>query len=484
MPAPAKSRIRWLGRALEALALLILAALAFWPLPSIFPPGPPAAQQTPEGAVRAYAIGRKAPPDYFTVQNADGRIFRIGFDSNGDGKPDTFINLDEIPLAGSLHFVLLLDGVPYNVVEAYRRKGGLRLFHPPSRVVSVYPAYTALAFADVFAEAPPTAFEAIYYSHRLNKIAGGDIDYLSMANEPWIRNCDYRLAAVWDPFAYLVPEKVFQRELGDVRGLLAGKDRGVLVAYLVSTAGVATREGEAGILRVLDETDRLCEELIWRTRGRAKITVFSDHGHTMTPCKRVDFRPLLTAKGWQVSDHLDGPRAVVQVEYGLVTTAIFATQDRAGLAADLATCQGVRFASYFDGAAVAVRAAGGLTPCRATRWGFCRSSPSSKPRANSMQMGSPQTARSSRPPPCTCTPTPATASGARSTALPRNPPMSSPTWTGASSPAANRWRRCSRASPARTATWSALRARPFSCQPSAPCRRPSATATFPRSCSR
>jgi hypothetical protein len=134
----------------------------------------------------------------------------------------------------------------------------------------------------------------------------------------------------------------------------------VLVAYLVSTAGVATREGEAGLIRVLDEADRLCEELVWRTRGRAKITLFSDHGHTMTPCKRIDFRPLLAAKGWQVSDRLDGPRDVVLVEYGLVTNALFATKDRAGLAADLAACQGVRFASYLDGAAVVVRAAGGL----------------------------------------------------------------------------------------------------------------------------
>jgi hypothetical protein len=360
MPAPAKSRTRRLGWVLEALALLALAALACWGTPSKFPPEPPAAQQTPDGAVRAYALGRKSPPDYFTVQNAAGRIFRIGYDSGGDGKPGQFVNLDEIPLSESIHFVLVLDGIPYSVADAYQRKGGLRLFHPPSRVVSVYPAFTALALADAFADAPCTAFEAIHYDHRLNKVVGGDLDYLSLANEVWARNCDYRMATLWDPFAYLVPEKVFQKEVREVRDLLGRKDRGVLVAYLVSTAGVATREGEAGIVGVLDEADRLCEELVWRTRGRAKITIFSDHGHTMTPCKRIDFRPFLAGKGWRLSDRLDGPRDVVLVEYGLVTTALFAAKDRAGLAADLAACQGVRFASYPDGAAVAVRAAGGF----------------------------------------------------------------------------------------------------------------------------
>ena len=360
MPAPAKSRVRRFAWVLEALALAGLAALAFYGPPPKFPPEPVSVQQTPDGMVQGYAVDRKGSPDYFTVQNAEGRIYRIGYDSGADGKPDRFVNLDEIPLSESLHFVLILDGIPHSVAEAYRKKGGLRLFHPPSRVISTYPAYTALAFADAFADAPCSAFEAIHYSHSLNKVVGGDLDYLSLANEVWARNCDYRLTTLWDPFAYLVPEKIFQKEVREVCDLLDRRQNGVLVAYLVSTAGVATREGEAGLIRVLDAADRLCGELIWRTRGRAKITLFSDHGHTMTPCNRIDFHPFLAAKGWHPSVRLDGPRDVVLVEYGLVTTALFATKDSAGLAADLAQCRGVRFASYLDGAAVAVRAPGGF----------------------------------------------------------------------------------------------------------------------------
>jgi len=360
MPAAAKSRVRRFAWVLEALALVGLGALAWSGTPPRFPPESVTEQQTPEGWARGYAVGRKVPPDYFTVQNTDGRIFRIGYDTGGDGKPDEFVNLDEIPLSESVHFVLVLDGMPHSVVEAYRKKGGLRLFYPPSRLVSVYPAFTDLALSDAFASARCIAFEAVHFDHRLNQVVGTDLDYLSLRNESWARDCDYRAATLWDPFAYLLPQNVFQREMGEVRDLLERKTRGMAVAYLVSTAGLATREGEAGLLKVLDAVDRLCEELVWRTRGHAKITIFSDHGHTMTPCKRIDFKTFLTAKGWHAGVRLDGPRDVVQVEYGLVTTALFAAQDRAGLASDLAQCPGVRFASYLEGAAVAVRAPGGF----------------------------------------------------------------------------------------------------------------------------
>ena len=371
MPAAAKSRLRRFAWVLEALALVGLGALAWSSPPPKFPPESVSEQQTPEGLARGYAVGRKVPPDYFTVQNADGRIFRIGYDTDGDGNPDEFVNLDEVPLAESVHLVLVLDGMPHSVAEAYRKKGGLRLLHPPSRLVSVYPAFTDLALTDAFASARCIAFEAVHFDHRLNQVVGTDLDYLSLRNESWARDCDYRAATLWDPFAYLLPQNVFEREMGEVRDLLESKKRGMAVAYLVSTAGLATREGEAGLLKILDAVDRLCEELVWRTRGHAKITIFSDHGHTMTPCKRVDFKTFLTAKGWKPSVRLVGPRDVVQVEYGLVTTALFAAKDQAGLAADLAQCPGVRFASYLEGAAaveprqarparVAVRASGGF----------------------------------------------------------------------------------------------------------------------------
>ena len=131
-------------------------------------------------------------------------------------------------------------------------------------------------------------------------------------------------------------------------------------AYFVSTAGASTRDGLAGQRRVLEAVDRLCEELVWKTRGLVKITLFSDHGHTLTPAARADFGKYLTEMGWHMTDHLAGPRDVAKMEYGLISYAGFATRDRAGLAADLIKHPATDLVTYPEIDAVVVQSADGL----------------------------------------------------------------------------------------------------------------------------
>jgi hypothetical protein len=336
-----------------------LAALAGCAAPVRFPATAVSETQTPEGTVRAYAVDAKGRADFFTTEGADGRIFRIAYDTSGGGKPDSFVDLDEIRAPDCRHLVIVLDGMPYGVVEAYRQKGGLRLFYPPSRLVSTYPSMTDLALTDAFAAGRCYAPESIYFDHRVNRLVGGNADYLSMKNELWAAHCDYRAAPILDAVAYVWPEPLFYKALDIVQERLQERDRSLMVCYLVSTAGLATKEGEAGMIKILEAVDRLSKQLVYETRGLIKITVFSDHGHTMRRCEWLDCRPLLAAKGWHIADRLDGPRDVVPIEFGLLTFASFATKDRAGLAADLVQCKGIRLAYYEDGPAVAVRSADG-----------------------------------------------------------------------------------------------------------------------------
>jgi hypothetical protein len=339
--------------------LLGLAALAGCAAPMRFPATAVSETQTPEGTVRAYTVDAKGRADFFTTQGTDGRIFRIAYDTSGGGKPDSFVDLDEIQAPDCRHLIIVLDGIPYGVVEAYRQKGGLRLFYPPSRLISTYPAMTDLALTDAFAAVRCYAPESIYFDHRVNRLRGGDADYVSMKNERWVNHCDYRAPPVLDPVAYIFPEPCFHKELDTILERVRKRDRSVLVCYIISTACLATKEGEAGMIKILEGADRLSEQLVYETRGLIKITLFSDHGHTMKRSERLDPRPLLTAKGWHISDRLDGPRDVVPIEYGLVTFASFATKDRAGLAADLVQCEAFRLAYYEDGPGVAVRSPDG-----------------------------------------------------------------------------------------------------------------------------
>lgn len=354
-------RLRFLRNNLAGAGLGIVVGLTFTLAtttgcgnPLRFPAAPLAVTPGDGGASSAYDTDGDKQPDYFTTQDASGRIVRIAYDLDRDGKPDSPVNLDEIAPANARQVVLILDGIGYETVEAFRREGHLRLFHPPARVISTFPAMTDLALADVFQSVRCIGLETVYFDHQANQLTGSDNDYVSLKNEDWARRVDYRADVVIDPLSYLFPNAMFNQELTDLLACFDRRDRPRIVAYLVSTAGMGTRGSLAGQRKVLDTIDRLCEELVWKTRGLVKITILSDHGHSLVESKRTDFRAFLPTKGWRVVDRLEKPRDVACVEYGLVTYASFATRDRAALAADLITHPGVDVVAYDEGDAVVV----------------------------------------------------------------------------------------------------------------------------------
>ena len=315
-------------------------------------------ETTAGGLVRAYDTNADGRPDYFTTQDGGGRVVRIAYDTNGDGKPGESIRLDDLPISACRHVIIILDGVGYETVDAFRREGGLRLFHPPVRLISTFPAMTDLALADVFRSAPAVGYEVVHFDRRTNRLAGGDADYLGMKNEAWAKELAYRAGMVWDPLAYLYPGAVFNRELAEFRKVFDRHDRMEIPVYFVATAGLATRQGSDGQRRVLDAIDRLVEELVRETRGMLKVTLLSDHGHALVRAERIDFRTYLGGKGWRAADRLDGPRDVAVIEYGLITYASFATRDPPALAAALLEHPGVDLVTYREGETVVVERPG------------------------------------------------------------------------------------------------------------------------------
>ena len=345
---------------LVVLTLLALAAAvaAGCAGPVRFPEKPLTTEQTAAGLVRAYDTAGGGRPDYLTFEDASGRIVRIGYDATGAGTPADLVDLDKVPVAGTPHVILILDGIGYETVEAVRKDGRLRLFHPPSRVISTFPAMTDLALGDAFRCPPCAGYEAVHYDRGKKSIVGGDAEYMSFKNEPWVPRVAYRGGAMMDPLSYLYPGWAFETELGDFRKVLDRRDRLDVAAYFVSTAGLGTRQGLEGQRRVLAGIDRLAEELAQKARGRVKVTILSDHGHTLVRCERIDFRKVLGERGWRAVDRLEKPRDVAVIEYGIVTYAAFATDDRPGLAAALVEHPGVDLATYPEGERVCVEKKG------------------------------------------------------------------------------------------------------------------------------
>jgi len=298
---------------------------------------------------RAYDVDDDGRPDFFLLPGKGGRFDRIAYDRDGDWRADETVRLDAIPLAHCRHLVIILDGFGFDLVKAYRDKGGLRLFHPPSRVIAPYPTLTDPCLEDLLGYTPCRAFEAEYYDHRAGRMAGGSGRYLRGENAPYNRLLHYRADLILDAIAYLKPWEVFGKEVNDAKRRFDKGDVKEMRAYFVSSAGVGTRKGADGQRMCLGRIEQLVHQVVWETRGLTKVTMMADHGHSYTPAKRVPLEKHLKSKGWRLTSRLRGEKDVAYVRFGLETYVSLAARKPAALAGDVIGCEGVELASYADG---------------------------------------------------------------------------------------------------------------------------------------
>ncbi len=302
----------------------------------------------------AYDTNSDGKADFFAFADDTGRIVRIAYDQTGDGRPDETIRLDDIPFNQCRHLVIILDGLSHELVQTYYQDGKLQMFHPPSRVVSPYPSMTDTSIQDLLGEERARAFEALYYDRANNRLAGGSSDYLAGVNASYNNRVDYRASGLMDALGYIDPWAVFGKEVNDTKRAFDRIESKEIIAYLVSSAGMGTKFGAEGQIRCLQLVERLASQVIWESRGKTKVTIVGDHGHSNTPSERIDFAKILRAKGWRPTQSLKTPEDVVCIEFGLVHFASFAALRPAELAEDIANCEGVELVSYADKDAIVV----------------------------------------------------------------------------------------------------------------------------------
>lgn len=322
--------------------LLALACLAVWGMGCAQMPHSEELTAASTNGPRSFDMTGDGSEDLALPQDADGRVRKIIL----AGNDRETVALDALTLQDCRHLVLILDGVAYDVLKQYYDEGHFRFFHPPSRLISPYPTLTDLALCDALALPPTPGFEALYFDHWNNRLAGGTGAYLRGENMPYNAVLDYRNGSLVDAISYVAPWTAFEVELVGTFREVTEATKPEVRSYLVSTAGISTKDGKAGQIRLLGEVERMLLRLLWETRGRVKITLLSDHGHSYTPAERIDLEEYLTQHGWTLNNSLTGRRDVVYVRFGLVTYASFATRDPAALAADLIDHVGVELASY------------------------------------------------------------------------------------------------------------------------------------------
>lgn len=319
-----------------------------------FPKAPLSSQDPPTGRIIAFDTDKDRKPDYWQRQDATGRVVELWFDNNHDGAPDETVVLDTIPLDQVPHLIIALDGCPYDCVEEAYGKGALRLFRPPVRMISCFPANTDLAMSQIWRVGPARFCEALCFDPKTNRLNNGSIAYLLAQNSPWVPKMAYRCSFLWDASAYLTPQLVFDHELRGIYRRFAKAHNGTVAGYTVGTAGLGTRGGKEGILKYIDQVDRLCQQIVHERRGRVKLSILADHGQGLKRCRRVSFGKYLKDYGYRLGSRLQSDRDAVTIEYGIVTYAAFFTKTPAGLADVLRRHEAVELTFHKSGPDVVV----------------------------------------------------------------------------------------------------------------------------------
>ncbi len=343
----------WKRNGLFVSAVLVLGGVVACRGPVYFPD--PAGTRRESGeTVYAYDTDHDGVTDYWQYRPDDGRKTALAWLDHATGRPGPRLELDAITADACPHYIIVLDGVPFEIVEQLYREGHFRLFRPPSRVICCYPAMTDLALSQFFHSEPCDGYEAVYYDRVAGKVRGGTADYLSGKAAPWLSRVDYRCSMWLDGQSYLDPQSLFEHELRGFVNTLRRHETGQAVVYSVGSAGLGTRGGRDAIAAYLRTIDRLCEQIVYERRGRVKITVTADHGHNLVHNERVSFRETLAQGGYHVTKALHHQNDVVEIAYGLVTYAAFYTDDKPGVARCLLEHEAVAFTCYADGDAVVV----------------------------------------------------------------------------------------------------------------------------------
>lgn len=249
--------------------------------------------------------------------------------------------------------VLMMDGVPYTVVDSLWRAGHFADFRPPSKVISTFPALTEVAFGSIWHERPH-GYEDRYFDTEENRIEGGLLEHLFKPSEHgnFRRHVDIGPGGLSATLAYVFPNQMARRELDRLRDRLLEEPPGdtVVVAYLVATDAIAHRSGREGLVQYLLAIEEFLQELRGRYGPGLEIVLFSDHGNELIPTERAPLEKALEAAGFDLVSEIEDENDVVVPRFGLVGSAFFyaAPSAESRLAEALVGAEGVELVFFDD----------------------------------------------------------------------------------------------------------------------------------------
>jgi hypothetical protein len=329
--------------------VVIIASLAgcAGPGPKLFPTTPAQVDQLPGGGgLHWYDTSRDGRLDYYERLNPRGQVVALGYGAAPGRGAEEEVVLADIPPSQQRDLVLILDSVPASMtLEAWSR-GQFRLFPRPTAVIAPYPVMTDPCLVDFFHLVPGVAVESDYFDGE--RQTDGYKVYLNNGVAIWQEKVDYHLRHIAHGSAYMDELRWFDHELRRVQDGFLGGDEPRFIGYFVGTSALGAVRGREGHEIGISRVNRFCHYMMYRTRGRARITLLSDHGHNLVSSKRIPLSDLLQKAGWNVTNRLRKPRDIVLPEFAMATTSTIYTNSPEPVAQDVVKIEGVELAAYAE----------------------------------------------------------------------------------------------------------------------------------------
>lgn len=301
------------------------------------------------GSERRYDLDGDDRADAAEVLDREGRVRSLRFVQNAQNDALAAFG-PPVPLAAPADsagdLILALDSIPFDIAAEAWEQGRLRMFPRPSRVVAPFPALTDPCLSEVLHCSPTPGPESDHFDGR--RATRAALTYALEENSPWARWVDYQLLPIQHVLSYTDADPWLDHELGRIQSIFTRTSARRFLAYVVGTSAIGHAQGRAGHQRAVDRVDRMCRQILFDTRGRVRITLFSDHGHNLIASRRLPLAQRMAQLGYRVGQSLAGPRDLVVPEFGVISCASIYTPDPEPVARDAARIEGVELTAFLD----------------------------------------------------------------------------------------------------------------------------------------
>ena len=289
----------------------------------------------------------------------------VGVDLDGDARIDHIQTIEQgrlkrvawAPAPGSRPartVVIAIDALPHAVFARLQREGLFREFFPAARMVAPFPSLTNVGYAAILRTAPGLGYEDKYYDPVANRVGGGVRDRLGNHFKevaPFHKLFDWEPPHLWGVTVYYFPMTVSRAELHRIEEILHSSDDEELVLYFGGTDALGHVRGWKGFEECLRLVNQVVRGFLAAGGAERRVVLFSDHGTTAIPSRRMDLKAALARGGYRLKSRLEAPGDVVAPAYGLVGAIPLYTRcgEEAGVALAVARAPEVDFAAWREG---------------------------------------------------------------------------------------------------------------------------------------